>query len=295
MTSFRSPAKQARFIVNNLRAEKIIPSIRSANNYTERLRIIAQNCREWGLPNLRELSVLQCKNYLEQRGQEVSQSTLDSERLALQYTMQLTGQLSKEQDEKLVRVKSELDEAKRSRFYTQEQKDLVKNCQTEKHRLITEIASATGMRAHEILTMLPRNEREPDKRPTNVEKFLGRKGNLFTTQGKGSLIREVMIPTELALALQRYRLGEPVRVVDRGVVYWSHYDLPGGHKWSDSFSKASNRTLGWSRGAHGLRHTYAQERMRELQSHGVTYNLALETVSQEMGHFRADITLVYLR
>ena len=35
--------------------------------------------------------------------------------------------------------------------------------------------------------------------------------------------------------------------------------------------------------------------MKEIQGLGHTYQSALEIVSQEMGHFRADITEVYLR
>ena len=35
--------------------------------------------------------------------------------------------------------------------------------------------------------------------------------------------------------------------------------------------------------------------MRELQGRGLFYREALEIVSQELGHFRADITEVYLR
>ena len=44
-----------------------------------------------------------------------------------------------------------------------------------------------------------------------------------------------------------------------------------------------------------MRHEYAQERMETLQSMGYEYREALEVVSQEMGHFRPDITEVYLR
>ena len=65
--------------------------------------------------------------------------------------------------------------------------------------------------------------------------------------------------------------------------------------WSNSFSAAANRSLGWSEGAHGLRHSYAQERMHELQKSGLSRDRALETVSQEMGHFRPSITEIYLR
>jgi hypothetical protein len=35
--------------------------------------------------------------------------------------------------------------------------------------------------------------------------------------------------------------------------------------------------------------------MAMLQGRGLTYTAALEIVSQEMGHFRGDITEVYLR
>jgi integrase len=69
--------------------------------------------------------------------------------------------------------------------------------------------------------------------------------------------------------------------------------MGGGQSWSNSFSKTSNQVLGWRRGGHGLRHTYAQERMREITK--IEYERALKIVSQEMGHFRANITLIYLR
>ena len=61
-----------------------------------------------------------------------------------------------------------------------------------------------------------------------------------------------------------------------------------------SVSAASERALGWSTGAHGLRHSYAQERMAELQA-SLSRDAALTTVSQEMGHFRPEITETYLR
>ena len=45
---------------------------------------------------------------------------------------------------------------------------------------------------------------------------------------------------------------------------------------------------------HGARHAYAQERMAELQRMLFCAD-ALETVSQELGHFRPEITETYLR
>ena len=118
---------------------------------------------------------------------------------------------------------------------------------------------------------------------------------LYTVDGKGGLKREVALPLHLAEQLENCRLKKPERVTDRGVHCTQYYDLGGGQAWSQSFSAASKNELGWSTGAHGLRHGYAQDRVGELQGDGYGHDSALETVSQEMGHFRADITRVYLR
>ena len=73
-----------------------------------------------------------------------------------------------------------------------------------------------------------------------------------------------------------------------------HYDVGGGHAFNASFSCASMEALGKTRGAHGMRHEYAQERMRELMRH-VEHRLALAIVSEEMGHLRPGITQTYVR
>lgn len=99
----------------------------------------------------------------------------------------------------------------------------------------------------------------------------------------------------MAERLEQTRLAIPKAIKDRNVNHLQRYQIGGGHQWSRSFHAASNRALGWSRGAHGVRHSYAQQRMTELQNQGLTRLDALEIVSQEMGHFRPEITLTYLR
>ena len=123
-------------------------------------------------------------------------------------------------------------------------------------------------------------------------KFAGRDGVIYTVAGKGGLVREVLLPHRLAECLEERRLDAPAPIVDRSVRYLQRYDVGGGHAFSASFSRASVEALGKSRGAHGLRHRYAQERMRELMRHA-EYRLALAIVSEKMGHLRPDITLTY--
>jgi integrase len=79
------------------------------------------------------------------------------------------------------------------------------------------------------------------------------------------------------------------------VNYTQNYNIGGGRAWSQSFSAASQRELGFSNGAHGLRHSYAQERMEELQRSGMNYEDAKGTVAQEVGHFDKETTEAYLR
>ena len=233
----------------------------------------------------------QARQYLEERAKTVRQKTLDLDRQALQILPGVG---------KLERVKSRLDPSPLEtggRAYTTVQVRMVAAAQSERHSLATEIAHAAGLRGHELLTL-----RRADKRGASThrewlpERFEGRPDSVrYTVDGKGGLVREVALPGRLAERLEARRSEKPRSVMDRGIRYTQYYDLGGGLAWSRSFSAASKRALGWSTGGHGLRHSYAQERLEDLQRDGHTYDSALELVCQEMGHFRPDITEVYLR
>ncbi len=139
------------------------------------------------------------------------------------------------------------------------------------------------------------SERSASKhRQWSSNRFIGREGIIYTVIGKGGLIREVLIPKELSNQLEHLR-QQPITIKDRNIHYQKHYNIGGGKDWSNSFSAASKRTLGWSHGALGLRHSFTQQRMSELQQQGFFYQEALGIVSQQLGHFRPDITKVYLR
>ena len=103
------------------------------------------------------------------------------------------------------------------------------------------------------------------------------------------------MPWYLAHALEDVRLDEPRTIVDRGIRYRQHYEIAGGVYFSMAFGKTSKTVLGWSTGAHGLRHGYAQDRMNELLELGFTREERMGVISQELGHFRPDIVTEYLR
>ena len=281
--SFRSAASQAQHAVRELDLQ----SQGTERNYEQALKGCSEFLKENRMGDLRGLDSDKALAYLEARSQEVGQKTLDMDRQAMQSVL----------GEKLAVVKSEIESAQTSRAYTHEQAQLVAGAQSDKHSLATQIAENAGLRAHELLTIRPADERPADThREYRDDRFAGREDvQIYTVEGKGGLCREVALDRALAEKLEERRLDESKTIYDRGIGYQQHYDLGGGKQWSDSFSKAAERELGWSQGAHGLRHEYAQERMNSLQEHGYNYQEALEIVSQEMGHFRPEITQVYLR
>jgi len=302
MGRFRSPQSQANFAIRKKLAigkpshtkkggDGLIHSLGTARTYADSLKGVATYIADRKFDScgkgLASLTPDTAQLYLEDRAKQVGQKQLDKDRQAMQMLL----------DEKLAVVKSELDEVLQSRAYTQQQIQLISEAQSKKYAIATSVSADGGLRAHELLTLLPVEERQPSgHRVWSGERFEGRNEvTRFTVKGKGGLVREIAIQKKLADQLAKLRLSEPRIVTDRDIFYVQYFDIGGGHRWSDSFSKASKRELGWSSGGHGVRHTYAQTRMRALQLLGFNYEHSLGIVSQEMGHFRQDITKVYLR
>jgi len=284
---------QASKVVHALQEQGEIKSVGTFRNYQQALTQVAQALKDANMPSINNLTPQIANDYLASRALEVKQSQLNMERQAMQKVMQhFNHNLSPK--ETLPVVKSELKEVLQSRAYTPEQIREIATHQTPHNAISTEIAHAAGLRAHELFTIRPISERAPDERPAHEAKFEGREGVSYCVTGKGGLSREIQLPRELSERLEGYRLPEPEKVTDRGVHYERSYAIGGGNAWSASFTRASQNAHGWSNGAHGMRHTYAQERMSELQREHPREE-ALRIVSQEMGHFRPEITEVYLR
>jgi len=190
------------------------------------------------------------------------------------------------------------------RAYSRDQIQEIANHQSITYELITEVAHSAGLRASEVNTLRPAVEFPatiPESRVSQLveTRWEGRDGIPYTVTGKGGLEREVVIPHDLSDRLEAFRLDEPraihsVRGED-GREFEQHYDLPSGEQWSKDFTEKSNELFGWSHGAHGLRHSFARERVQELQQQGFTWDQSRLAVSQELGHFRMSETNTYLR
>lgn len=296
MPSFRSPKAQAEHAVSQKislgqgrhdhQNDGRIHSVGTARGYEQALKGFADYIQAQRLGDLKHVTVEAATQYLTERAAIVGQKTLDIDRQAIQMHLGV----------RLEVVKSERETHLSTRSYTPSQVERIAWAQSERNALATQIAHNAGLRAHELLTIRPAGDRQASThREWSQERFTGREGDRYTVEGKGGLIREVMLSKELAIRLEMERLPEPRQVIDRGVNYTQNYDIGGGRSWSQSFSAASQRELGFSNGAHGLRHSYAQERMDELQRSGMNYDEAKGTVAQEVGHFDPDTTEAYLR
>ena len=281
-------------ILEDDNGNRLFPSVGTIRNYGLALRPIAKHMDENRLGSLKDITVSQANKFLETQAQDYSQSTVDMQRQAIQAMMQhITHKLSLKAE--LPRVISD-GPPKAGRSYSHEQSNKIIERQHESNALATEIARYSGARVHELFTLRLAHEKVADNRPISEHKFKGLDGGVrYTVTGKGGLTREIIIRQDLSDRLEARRLDTPRQIIDREIKYTQHYNISAGHRFSNSFSQASNRALGFSRGAHGLRHSYAQERMNTLQCLGLSRDDALRAVSQEMGHFRPDIVEVYLR
>lgn len=290
--------KELQIAVNSV-GERVIRSVGTVRNYESGLRQVATFLADRDRNNgqhesLRSITPERATAYLESRAVELSQKSLDMQRQSLQCMMRhVTHRLEPEQ--RIDVVKSTLEKKLETRAYTHEQIQRIANSMNDKDKLSVQITHVAGLRGHELLTIRPVHEQPADPRPARDEKFSGREGDKYTVIGKGGLCREVLLPRDLADKLEKRRLETPNHVTDRGVYYKTHYDISGGQQLSQRFTEASKQELGFSTGLHGLRHSYAQERMSELQLKGHYRETALVIVSQEMGHFRPGITETYLR
>lgn len=292
--TFAKARTQAKRATSEMHKSGQIAGLGTARTYAEGLKNVHEWMRKNGGGSLQELSLKRARQYLAERAQQVGQSTLDRDRQALKALLQQTGKLTAEQ--RLPVIQAVRQQQLKPRAYSAKQVRAIRSRMSPSNALGLEIAHAAGLRAHELITLARRDEASPDARPADAEKFAGRPNHsIYIVTGKGGLAREVSIPNDLAKRLEALRLDQPRTVRDRGILYQQRYQIGGGQALSQSFTAASKAALGFSNGIHGVRHSYAQQRQYEASLLLGDPQRALEIVSQEMGHFRPEITEVYLR
>ncbi len=269
---------------------KVVRSIGTQRNYVDWVKVFLDWCDQINRPFPEHFSILQTQEYLYELAEEPrTKKEIGDIKMAMETTFKI----------QLEAVESEHSAILKSRAYQDDQISKIISKLSAKFSLSARICAAANLRAHELLTLRRISEQE---RSTHREwskdlyihcsDFI-----LYVVTGKGGLKRHVAIPTALSEELESHRVacGEEITVKDRKINYTLVYNIAGGQRFSQAFSDASMKALGFSYGAHGLRHRWAQRRFQTLKDNGMVTETALSIVSQEMGHFRPDIVLVYFR
>lgn len=295
----------------------LIYSTTTAQTYRHHLTKMAKWARANYRCRLLQITPAIAQKYLDERAREVGDKSVNQDRLCLELLPKIErGDLT--QPRSIVPPGRLAEEP---RMYTSTQVDMVQVAQAENsHRepaerqafaFSTELARSYGLRAKELLTIrkLEELEKSGDPRDRAILDKLARHSDEWHPDrwhgmpagidhvviGKGGLPRIEQLSHDHTQLLDDRRLPVPRDVTDRGNHYRQVYDLPGGRRWSDDFDRMSKRVLGWSLGAHALRHGFADERMRHHLDQGLPYKEAEELTAQTLGHFRERSTRTYLR
>lgn len=226
--------------------------------------------------------------FLEVRSEEVLQKQLDVERNFLSVVFQ----------KKLPRVASERQVVLASRSIPFDAIQEAINHQNPANGFSTALAQDAGLRANALAGLRPIDAVPLSQhRQWDPRLFLGREHYIkyVVERDKGGLTHPIAIHPLLSAELESRRLEKPRFIVDRGVHRTQWYEIGCGHNWSESFSSAIQRATGSREGAHGVRHNYAQTRFNEIRKCGLSKSDSLKIVSEELGHFRPEITLYYFR
>lgn len=146
---------------------------------------------------------------------------------------------------------------------------------------MVKLAYSQGLRIHEVARL--------DK----SQLINALKEGILTVKGKGGLVRSLpLYNKELVQSLcDNTKNGDKVfinkeeqthKVINNLQVFIYNHNK--------EFSNKNDRNLTF----HGLRHAYAQNRYRELINKGIDDYSARLKVSKELGHFRVEITEIYL-
>lgn len=279
------------------------PLIHGMRTMNENIRIITKVLRDTRIDRIKQITFDVAQQYLQDsRNLGYSHKHLSNIKCSLQRVIntyskgeQLTIPDIEPEFIDSVKARQKGSLANKNRAYRDSDLNKILQNMSPRHAFSTLLAYNAGLRAEELFTIRPRDEGAPSKhRLWRTDRFHNRgEGTCYLVTGKNGLVREVFLHQDLADKLETLRFDTPQPHVDRKIRYEQHYDLCAGNSFSKAFSSASYKTLGWSLGAHGLRFCYAQRRM-DYELLDVHYNDALHIISQELGHFRPEITFRYL-
>lgn len=156
--------------------------------------------------------------------------------------------------------------------------EIINLLSTQEHKVAALIQLEGGARV-EAVTLIKESQLKWYKIDSITKKQVG----VIETKEKGGKIGDIFLSVETYSILGEY-------------IYENH--IPqfkiNYQQYINDIKEACLKLNIKHQGSHGFRWTFAQNRVREYQKYGYTYEQALQGVSWEMKHFRASITEHYL-
>ncbi len=155
---------------------------------------------------------------------------------------------------------------------------IIHNLQNPNHQLAALMQLEGGARAEGVLLI-----KKGQLKGCKIDKISNKEVGVIHTKEKGGKEGDIL------MSMETYKKFEDHFSKEENAVFKIKYQ-----PYLNDI-KASCESLNKKYFAsHGFRWTYAQNRVREYQKHGYSYEQALQGVSWEMKHFRANITEHYL-
>lgn len=155
---------------------------------------------------------------------------------------------------------------------------IIENLSTIEHKIAAKIQVQGGARVEGVSLI-----KSTQLHAISTDKITQKEIGIIETKEKGGKIGDIQVSPETYKLLENYFLENDKKT------FKLNYQ-----KYSDDIKQTCISLNITPKGSHGFRWTFAQNRVREYQKHGYSYEQALQGVSWEMKHFRASITEHYL-
>jgi len=155
---------------------------------------------------------------------------------------------------------------------------IIENLSTTEHQLAAHMQYEGGARIEGVGLI-----KQEQLHGYKIDEISREQKGIIETKEKGGKIGDILISSSMYAQLEEYFSSAQTTIFK---INYQNYvnDIKSVCQWLNITPK----------GSHGFRWTFAQNRVREYQKYGYSYEQALQGVSWEMKHFRASITEHYL-
>lgn len=148
---------------------------------------------------------------------------------------------------------------------------------SQRYALVATIQHQSGARVHEA-----NNIREHQLKGFVTDKVTGETRGAIQVSGKGGKTRDLLVSKDTYSRVASY-------IEREGKFTFAE------NTYREMLKQAAHTSEQKYQGTHGLRWSFARERLSTIKGAGYSREDALKAVSQELGHERTDITNHYLR